>query len=543
MKVDCKSYRLPFIVSLAAAMVLSGCTTKAPDAPLETNVSNLQVSATQFGSLGLGSHVAGMIQISVPDSLQTFPIGRVALFLDSTNIGQSSDPPYAINLDTRMYSQGGHILTLAVYEKHPTMGLLNLVGAPRLECVDTLFFDQTPPPGITGVSISGTDTITVRWDPSTALNFRKYIVWVSFLQDYYGTGLPYKDTLYDRSTPELRIASPFGGIVGAGVQAQVAQSNGPTMGPVTWGTSAVGTQLPVGEPVINFWEDRNLNESYAFTGDGHLYALSSDGKTVLRSGMLTSGQSAMFSPNGQQCFVFSPSKLMVTSYSTQDFSKISSFKIDSAAETFSSAILGSNGRIYVSNYQGIVWTYDSNTGQLLNSFQLPDAPWINPVTAISGDGNTLFIAEKSWMICKVNVGADPPSVEDSVALSQQASIDYMGITQDQKYLVVAQFWSNSIKLFDSSDMSLAATLQLPDEACGLPTDGSLHSVPVFALDGEELIAASTTPVIVQFNLLTHNIDGTWCVVNAPKSIGVSPDGHHILIGGIGNQISNFILDR
>lgn len=542
-KLNYVNYRLVFVVTFAAVVLISGCTIKAPDAPLEKNVSNLEVSATRFGSLEFGSHVAGIIQVSLPDSLKTFPIGRVALYLDSTDIDQLNSPPYVFNLDTRMYPQGGHIVTLAVYEQRPTMGLLNLVGAPRLECVDTLFFDQTPPPPITGVSISGSDTVTVRWNPSQAPNFRKYIAWVVFTSQFFGPTYAYKDTIFVRDSSEVRIPAPAAHVAGTTVTAQVGQSNGAATGAIAAVTGAVGTQLPVAKPIVDFWMNRNVDASYAFTADGNLCALSPDGLTVVRSGSLTPGQSAMFNADGSRCYVFSPSRLTITSYSTRDFGEVSSFRIDSAAATFSSAIIGSNGRIYVSNYQGIVWTYDSDTGQLLNSFTLPGAPWINPVMAISSDGSTLFITDESWSICKVNLQADPPYVEDSVELSKQASIDCMGVTQDQKYLVVGQFGDNSIKLLNTGNLSLAATLPLPDTACGVQAHNPPHSVTVFTQDGDELIAVSSTPIIAEFNLLTRNIDRTWCVINAPGAIGVSLDGQHLFLGGLGTPVPNFILDR
>lgn len=525
-------------------LFLNGCDIASPEPTLETQINAASAIEYAIGDFRPGDHVAGTVTLTLPRDLVAFEIGEVAFYLDSLRLrtfGPGSSA-YSYSLPTADYAQTNHLLSIAVYEKTPTLGMMNVAGAPRVVFMTSAVFDQTPPT-IDSLRVDNVDgEVVIRWAAPTQSTSKRYFISASFSSRIMPGPLVYTQTITDPAATSWRInASPYP--LGTTVAVSVTATNGVTNSPLATATGMIGYALgSVASPIRQFWPHPSRSETYAWAGDNRMYVLGADGTTLLRTSPVLQGVTSFFSRDGSKFYLFDPAQKRIDGYSTLDFSHAgAAINLPAASSpTTSQIVLSPNGRFYVSNADGTLWIYSEATGALLSTTTL-QAQHVNGrliMMAASDDGRWLFYNDGSWGICRMNIAAETPVVELRTAFTQPMNILAIDLTNDQKHLLVSHYDGSSLQMMDTGDLRLGASLQLT----GNSYSSELYSVACVQ-SGMDLFVVSKGRYVQQFDLTTNQAVKSWNVVDVPQSIAVSRDGRRLLLGAIGGTTPNLYITR
>jgi hypothetical protein len=123
-----------------------------------------------------GIHIDGKIKIKANVDYSEFHASTVSIMVDD-KIVHSVVPNDYLNLDTREFSEGSHVVTILVYTSERNHGMLNLIGTPSLFLQTNVIFDRTPPKSISIYALQQTNhTVLLNWEKSTNENFYAYII-------------------------------------------------------------------------------------------------------------------------------------------------------------------------------------------------------------------------------------------------------------------------------------------------------------------------------------------------------------------------------
>jgi len=532
-------FRIYFVIILF--LMIIGCEITALEPITQTSINTPNFVEAEIGDFHTGAHVAGNIRLSVPQNQLTFDVGRINYFIDSLRLffGEDSNFPYSLTLDTRNYSQREHILTVAVYEQKPTLGIYNLLEMPRLVYSTSAVFDQTPPSKVDSLTISYDGNILIQWSQTSTPSFGNYQVSTSFFSDYLLNSDDYSTTISERTTTSWRINSSSYP-VGTSVYVNITINNGAEVAPYNQSTGVVGKSIPIQAPIISFWRHPSLNQTYACATDGRIYVLSDEGSTVIRSSTPLGSGVALFKEDGTNMYIFNSASKSLKEYSLTNFSLVRTIQLPDYISEYATCVFSSNGKFYIGNSEGKIWTYNESTSELVSSTRFFEYSSWNPSMTTTEDGRYLFLSDDG-SIYKLNIQTDTPSVVKKITPFLGNGVPLMNISQDQQNLFVLS--SGSFHIVQISDMSIVSTISLTNPPCNSRNYNLQTYAMNFFQDGTSLFITSHSRFIEQFDLTTNRSIKSWCIINYPQSITVSRDGKYLLVGALGTPIPNLLLAR
>lgn len=515
---------------------LAGCEINAPEPSLVHQANDIQITTTEFDGIGAGEPVAGTIRLSIPPGLAPFEIARVKFYVDSTEVYTSYDPPFTYDLNTTSYPQGDHLVFLEVYERNPSLGLFNLLQAPRLVCGNSMIFDQTPPASIGGLTVSWDGMISIRWNPLTTPAFRNYWLRVRVHSDYMGDSFVFDRYIFDRDSTEWRLSSSW--LPGVTVEAYITADNGAQIGPFSFASGMVGTALPVSASIRSFWNHPSTNETYAWGWDNRMYVLSADGSTVVRSSPVLTSRPVMMRSDGAVMYVFNAAVPAIAGYSLSDFSSIGSIALPDSMTSYATCVLSPNGNFYVGNYQGKIWVYRESTGAFVSYMRFLEYLTTAPTFIASADGTSLFYKNEPDSLFRIDIQTDTPVVAQRIAVPSPW-LDRLLALQDQQRLIATS--GSSVHVLSASDLSILATVPLVRPSCSSSTLQDYAAT--LGEDGNKVYIASAARYVTEIDLSTYQQSGTRCLLNAPQCIGFSRNGQFLFLGSMGTPQPNLVLNR
>jgi len=418
-------------------LILSCDLNEPTDRFLDSSVQEPRVESLDSMGIRPGQHIAGMVVLDANVSSLSSPVTSVNLILDDSLIQRSFNPPYTLQLDTRLRTQGEHQLTIAVTETDPRIGLLGITGFPTLLFSGSVVFDQTPPTAVALQSVVWENGYArLSWTRNNDLNFYAYIV--SQESNWRPSGEsgnildPSRTTYIDSTAPQL-----YG--INLTYRTKVfnrditASSNavGIRFGD-TLSSSVISNSIPGQRPIMN----PALNEMYLLPAapNGIIRAVSVLNHNLLRTRSIVFAANFALSGDGSTIYVVSYNSSALTVLEAATFNLVRTSTLSFPVSLAGSIVSGRPNRLYMTSGSfagGRVKVVDANTGSLVTetSEQAPDG-----LLAISPDNNTLYVASGT-SVYRVDVTTDSVRVVaqrtalysvQSLQLSPDGSRLYLG---------------------------------------------------------------------------------------------------------------------
>lgn len=527
---------LQFLLFSSFSPFLLSCDLIAPsDRFFNENAQPPKVEPLDISEIKPGQHLAGKVLFNVNLESVNSPIARVDLFVDSTLVFSAFNPPYTLELDTEVWSEGEHLIAVGVIETRPNIGLLAVVDFPSLIFSANVVFDQTPPTAVTLQSViweNGHPRLS--WTKNNNLNFYAYIIskdanFGPFPPPLDGAGI---DTIYDSSTTTYldtstsqfyEISSDYQ--VNVSNRAEVAPSN---IINIRFGETIAVNGDQIARPIISpIREEVYFLESYP---SNTLKAVSTVSNTVVRS--------RQFNFPFPKTFALSKdgSKLFIVSFNSDSLSVIdpTTFNIimtaSSSVRGASSMVIGRPNRLYMTTIiqtGGWVKIIDTNTGAEIGEI-LIDAT--DGILTISPDNNTLYVARET-SVYKVDVSTDNAQV-----ISQQTAshnVRSLQLSSDGTKIYLGHVFgppSNFVDIWDSETLTSIGRVTAPEQLF----DFFVTSTHIYLSESRDLPEGRyfLPGRVVQYNIESLNPQKFWEFVIVPRMIVTAGNSQFLYARGV-----------
>ena len=451
------------MIVLSCCLLLPSCDLNDPtNRFLDSSAQEPRVVLLDSVGIRSGQHLAGTVMLEVPPISLNSPITSVSLIVDDSLQQRAFSPPYTFQLDTRLQNQGEHLLSIAVTETNPQIGLLGATGFPSFIFSANVVFDQAPPSPVTLQSVvweNGHPRLS--WTRNNDLNFYAY----ALTEESNWSGENQIATITDQSTTtyvDTTIPMFYG--IKSTYHTDVSNRNSivPSNGvDIRFGDTLPAAASPGPRPIMNA-AGTELYTLSPYPND-IITAMSTTDRTILRTRPMSSFSCFALSRDGSQIYVVSFSSNTFTILNAATFGVVRTSTLPFNVGTTGSIVAGRPNRVYMTSGSfatGNVKVIDANTGVVVREIttQAPDG-----LLAISPDNNNLYIASGTSVY---NVDVTTDSVRIITQRTASSPVRSMQLGSDGTRLYLGHVYaapSNYVDVWTADSLASITQITVPDQ--------------------------------------------------------------------------------
>ncbi len=549
------------VVPILLSLVLQACDlTEPPGRTYNDKVSPPVVKVLSLPNLEPYQHVGGVLTIAFTVDTLADQVQTLYLLIDSSIVQTwSAGASTMLQVDTRYWPEGPHVLMIALQEAHPHTGLIGVAGVPTVMYGIPLVFDQTAPPVQAGAPTTvhllsltwDNGAPMLRWTQNSDAVFRSYRIWRGGnwamespnIFDY--GAMRGVDSVTAQSGTSYRDAA-IPQLIGLNLRYAVCVSNGMLLSSmsdtlsITYGNAA---SLPYGDILTPrpVWNPRE-GLLYAVGGDTlisfDVQTHSRRATTTLTTLPRTTPRLLALNQDGTLLFVLGWAPTL-TVVNPANLSILSSYQLNSTW-TFGQSVWcegGLSNRIYIGTqmFGNSLKVIDGQTGSVVEEPVFPSNGFNSFLTgplAMSPDRSTLFafIHAMGGTVSQDTVYRLDVTKANLKVVARRpvvGSISQMQVSPDGARLLVLFSGTSAIEVWDATSLSSLSSMMFPTSVVDMVVGSSSLFISRNRSSGMSSLYNEVGSV-EQYTIGSSAPVGAWDFVGVPGLLQVSGDERSVL---------------